>query len=109
MIEIELHPPISGSGNYSVSFNGKVLVASSRDPEFDACRALLARGIRGKVKVVDGNTGRHRSTVDIELGAKLTCEEGPSGPRFVKYRERRVARSHRPETGQARLRYRGAA
>jgi hypothetical protein len=99
---IELHPPTSGSGNCSVSFNGEVLVASSRDPEFAACRALLARGIRGKVKVIDDNTRRHRSTVDIERGAKLTCEEGAHGPHFVKYRETRVARPLAPEISHPR-------
>ena len=33
---------------YSVTYLGSLLVESTRNPEFDACRALRARGITGE-------------------------------------------------------------
>lgn len=37
--------------------------------EHDLARALLARGIKGKVTIVDGNPGKPRTIVDIERAA----------------------------------------
>jgi hypothetical protein len=74
------------TGKYAVSFRGELIVTGSRDPECALARGLRARGITGKVKVIDADTGKHRSTVDIQKAAKVTAEEGPCGPRFVKYR-----------------------
>jgi hypothetical protein len=48
---------------YNVEFNGDLVVEDSRDPEHDLARVLLARGITGTVKVVDANTGKHRTTI----------------------------------------------
>jgi hypothetical protein len=96
-------------GRYQVEFRGEIIVARSRDPELDACRVLLGRGLRGRLTFIDADTGKSRIAVDIGRGARLTSEEGPNGPRFAKYRETRVARSLRPEAGQAYPRYRGAA
>ena len=62
---------------------GETLVKGSRDPETDLARALLARGLTGKVMAMDANTGKHRSTVDIEQAAKLRTESG-TYPRFRK-------------------------
>jgi hypothetical protein len=108
----ELHPPIRRTGipytgRYAVSIDGEKIVANSRDPECDLARELLARGIVGNVKVIDADTGKHRSTVNIEKAAKVTAEEGPSGPRFVKYRHQTVGdrspirEEHLPPTGLA--------
>jgi hypothetical protein len=41
----------------SVIFDGKLLVERSRDPQFDAARALLAQGITGKLKADMLTTG----------------------------------------------------
>jgi hypothetical protein len=79
-----LHP--LGHGGYSILFDGKLLVDRSRDPECDAARALLARGYMGQLHMLDGKTGIPRTIIDIERAAKLTVEEGPHGPRFVKHR-----------------------
>ena len=75
------------TGRYDVTFRGETVVKGSRDPETDLARALLSRGITGMVKVMDANTTKHRCTVDIEKAAKLRTEEGPNGPRFVKFRQ----------------------
>ena len=49
---------LHGTGsNYSVIFEGKLLVERSRDPECDAARALLARGYTCTLHMLDGKTG----------------------------------------------------
>jgi len=58
---------------------------------------LLARGITGKLTMLDGKTGKPRTIVDIEKAAKLTVEETGSVPRFRKYRERGGSEAHSPE------------
>jgi len=97
-----LHPPIRKAGErytgrYVVDFDGETVVKGSRDPETDLARALLAKGITGTVMVMDTNTGQHRTTVNIEVAAKLRTEEGPYGPRFVRFRETVVERPHAGE------------
>jgi hypothetical protein len=62
-------------------------VEGSRDPEHDLARALLARGLKDKVTMLDANTGKPRTVIDIERAAKLTVEENRRfGPRFVKWK-----------------------
>jgi hypothetical protein len=55
---------------YDVLLDGEIIVADSRDPAHDLARALLTRGIKGRVEVLDGKTGRPRYTVNIEAAAK---------------------------------------
>ena len=89
MLQARLHPiwvPEVGY-RYSVIFRGKLLVKHSRDPECETARALLAKGFIGKLTLLDGKTGRPRTTINIEKVARLTTEEGPRGPRFVKFRK----------------------
>jgi hypothetical protein len=88
MLKARLHPkrvPMVGY-RYSVIFRGKLLVERSRDPECDAARALIAKGITGKLAMLDGKTGKPRTVIDIEKAARLTAEEGPSAPRFRQFR-----------------------
>jgi hypothetical protein len=94
----ELHPPerksgVKFTGLYSVSFLGEMIVENSKVAELDAAGVLLSRGFTGKLTFLDSTTSRPRLVINIEKAAKLTAEEGPSGPRFVKWRERRVDRS----------------
>jgi len=92
MIIAYLHPPIRKtgvphSGRYAVSVDGQKIVANSRDPETDLARALIARGITGMVKLLDADTGKHRSTLNIEKAAKVTVREDRArGPCFTKWR-----------------------
>jgi hypothetical protein len=86
---------------WSVVFRGKLLVDQGRHPECDAARALLARGFIGKLTLLDGKTGKPRTIIDIEKAARLTTEEGPRGPRFVKYRKTVVDRSRAAEAKTA--------
>jgi hypothetical protein len=41
-------------------FRGKLLVEGSKDRESDAARALLVKGITGKLVMLDGKTTTHR-------------------------------------------------
>jgi hypothetical protein len=67
-----------------VTSDGETVVKGSRDPATDLARALLAKGITGKVMVLDASTGRHRTTVNIEIAAKLRVVETGTYPRFHK-------------------------
>ena len=90
-MKARLHPLWIGGRDgyrYSVLFDGKLLVDRSRDPECDAARALVAKGITGKLTMLDGKTGRPRTIIDIEKAARLTVEETGGVPRFRKYRQR---------------------
>ena len=55
---------------YDVEFDGDLIVQGSRDPDHDLARALLARGLTGKVTIFDGVTGKPRTIVNIENAAK---------------------------------------
>jgi hypothetical protein len=72
-----------------VTYLGQTLIASARDPEFEACRALLARGTRGILVVYSPGSPVPRMRVDIEEGAKLTTvENAKKGPWTTRYRPR---------------------
>src|SRR5713101_7646968 len=61
-----LHAPERRSSDrYSIEFDGELIVKGSRVAELDCARVLLSRGITGKLIIVDGATGRHRTTIDI--------------------------------------------
>ena len=62
---------------------GELLIERSRDPEHDAARALLAKGISGKLTLLDGKTGSPRTIINIEKAAKVTVEDNrTTGPRY---------------------------
>ena len=63
---------------YDVSVDGETIVVDGRDPEHEAARALLPRGIVGKLEIFEA-TGKHRTTVNIEAAAELTVSEGRRG------------------------------
>jgi hypothetical protein len=59
------------------------LIESSRVPALEACRALLALGITGKLEVWRPGKAWPDMQLDIEEGAKLTViETEKEGPRF---------------------------
>ena len=71
----------------NVEFDGELIVSGSGDPECDLARALLTRGVTGTVAVIDGETGKHRVTVNIEKAAKLTVRDtAREGPRLVRWK-----------------------
>ncbi len=72
--------------HYDVEVDGEVLVTNSWDPEHDLARVLLTRGIVGQVKMLDGKTGKHRTTVNIEKAAKYSVYDGDKGLTLVKFK-----------------------
>ena len=61
-----------------------MIVSSSRDPEFDACRELLKRGLRGVASFSRPGTTLHLR-IDVERGAQLMTKESTWGVRVVKF------------------------
>jgi hypothetical protein len=103
-VKARLHPKWVGGRDgyrYSVIYDGKLLVDHSRDPECDAARALVAKGITGKLTMLDGKTGRPRTIIDIEKAARLTVEETGGMPRFRKYRQRGGSEGYSPKIDEA--------
>ena len=52
IIKARLHPKwVGGKAGYlySVIYEGRLIVERSRDPECDAARALIAKGVTGKL------------------------------------------------------------
>ena len=85
MKEIIAYLHVTGR-RYAVSIDGQKIVEDSRDPECDAARALLARNITGTVKLLDANTGAHRSTVKVEKAAKLRTYDDSRGLGFERWK-----------------------
>ena len=72
---------------YRVAHLGDTLIESARDPTFEACRVLLARGIVGTLVTYSPRSSVPRLRVDIEKGATLmTIDNANDGPRFGRYR-----------------------
>jgi hypothetical protein len=101
---LHLYPTFAGGKAgylYNVTLDGDLIVERSRDPETDAARALIARGITGTggmVEMRDGKTNRVRSVINVERAAKLRCaEENRDGLRFRKYRENPDSEGYSPE------------
>ena len=60
---------------YRVLHEGRVLLESTREPLFDACRALAAMGVTGRLEMWRPGKGHSDMAVDIERGAGLTVAE----------------------------------
>lgn len=78
----------SGNGDrYCATFNGVVVVVSSRCAALDACRVLAGRGITGLLAVHWPGSTAPAMTLDIERGASMTVSETAAhGPRFAPWR-----------------------
>ena len=102
-LQARLHPIWTGGRDgyrYSVIFRAECIVSRSRDPETDATRALLAKGVTGRITLLDGKTGKPRTVIDIERAAKLcTVERSRDGLRFDKVEQTPRSTSPSPETG----------
>ena len=69
---------------YRVTYAGETLVEGRRNPIFDACRALLARGITGRLEVWRWGKASADMQLDIERGAGLAiCETATVSLRVV--------------------------
>jgi hypothetical protein len=106
-IDVRLRPEcIATVGyRYDVLLGDKVIVSRSRDPEHDAARALLARGVSGRFRTMDFATGKPRMIVDIAKAARLSViERDDRGPVAVAHhpmteQDKARAKRHRPGQG----------
>jgi len=75
---------------YRVYYRGAPIIDETWNPEFEACRALLARGITGRLEVWRfGKSHAGLVIADIAKAAELTVEESDQrGPHFVRWRAR---------------------
>ena len=64
---------------YYLILAGETIVSRSRDPEHDAARVLHGRGLGGKFRTIDFNTGRPRMILDIGKAARLRVVERDDG------------------------------
>ena len=72
--------------HYSVIYKGAILIGDTRNPEYDACRVLLAMGITGRLQTSRQDREEPCLRLDIERGANLTVEEGQRvGPRLRRW------------------------
>lgn len=70
-----------------MTYAGETLVEGRRNPIFDACRALLARGITGRLEVWRQGKTSADMQLDIERGAGLAiCETATESLRVVPWR-----------------------
>jgi hypothetical protein len=60
---------------YRVMYAGEVLRARARCPLFEACRALLAKGITGRLELWRAGKATFDAACDIEVGAQHTIIE----------------------------------
>src|SRR5262245_16064474 len=71
---------------YRVTYLGTTLIESARDPEFEACRALLAKGVTGTMVAYSAGSWVPRMRINIAKGAQLmTIEKDADTPRIVRY------------------------
>jgi hypothetical protein len=77
MTTVELEPiALTEHGQrYRVTYAGETLVEGRRNPIFDACRALLARGVTGRLEVWRPGKQGADMQLDIELGAMFAIKE----------------------------------
>jgi len=86
-VEIQRTHHTSAGSRYRVIFRGETLLETTRDPEFEACRVLLARGVKGTLASYWAGSSVHSMIVDIEKGATLAAiENDKDGPRIGRYR-----------------------
>ncbi len=88
---IELRGYGARGPRYQVRMNrpdGMVIIESTTEPLFDAARALLSKGITGKLEMWDSTRAFPRMRGDIERLATLTVSETQNGIALRKYAER---------------------
>jgi hypothetical protein len=73
---------------YRVHYRGAPIIDETWNPEFEACRALLARGIVGRLEVWRiGKSHPDMLVPDIAKAAEWTVKENEThGPRFVRWK-----------------------
>lgn len=72
---------------YRVTFAGRVLLQSAREPLLEACRALVAHGVTGRLEMWRRGKDHYDMALDVERGARLTvAETAEAGPAFREWK-----------------------
>ena len=72
---------------------GEIIVDAVKDPEFEAARVLVARGVTGTMETYTGDRDFPSFRMDVEKAAKLmTVENRTDGPRLAKWRPNPMGR-----------------
>ena len=70
---------------YQVWLGEELLLPHSHDPEHDACRALSARGVTGKLRTRWDGADHHSLVMGIEWGAARKTEDSRVRTATVKF------------------------
>ena len=85
-IEIEFVQYGQSGAYYRVTYRDELLVEKTKEPLFNACRALVAMGLKGRLEMWVGESHPRMIVHDIEQGAKLTVVEGAkTSPRITRW------------------------
>ena len=72
--------------HYQVTFQDEVILDSTTNPELDACRVLLAKGITGRLETWRRDLPYPCMILDIEKAAKRSVRDNRFGtPVFCKF------------------------
>jgi hypothetical protein len=72
---------------YEVTYLGRTLIESSKEPLSDSCRVLVAMGLKGRLEIWASEPYPRVIVRDIERAARLRVVENVNdGPRFARYR-----------------------
>ncbi len=84
-VDLVLPPFLGASGyRYDVTLDGETIVRRSKSPLTDAARALVSKGIAGRIVLRHAGIGTQGGLIAVL--ATLTASEGDrSAPRFVKW------------------------
>ena len=101
MIRIEIQR-LDKRDSYRAIVAGEVIVAASRQPELDAARVLVTRGITGRAETWRPGSTAPALRLYLERAAGFTVEESETrGPRFKRWRPHPRAVAPMPVSGAA--------
>lgn len=88
VIDIEMTHTTANGARYRVWHDGEVLVASAREPLCTAARALVEKGVTGRVQMRRVGSERVDMSGLIAVFAAMTVSESQvSAPKFARYSE----------------------
>ena len=96
-IDVEPITPIGPSSlkgenrpqKYRVTYRGETLIESTKESVYSSCRALVAKGLKGRLGIWGSEPYARGIVQDIEKGAKLTIIENEKvGPKLALYKPR---------------------
>jgi hypothetical protein len=84
---VKTSPSDTPAQRYQVWHGDSILIENTTNPEYEACRALLSKGITGRLETWRKDKPYPCMILDIEKAAGLTIQETDKhGPRLVSWR-----------------------